>query len=201
MSALPRLRLTPDAYLDWEEQQPEKHAYYDGKVFPLEAGTAEHALVIGNLLMALRKRLHPRGCVVFSGALRVLVSERGLYTYPDLSVVCGLPTFADDRRTTLTNPLVLVEVLSPSTRAYDEGAKLDFYLALASLRAYVVVDTEEPSARTVWRDGDRDDWRLTHAHGLDATLSVPPLDGALTLAEVFEGVTFPERPFRDVRTV
>ena len=135
MSAAPRLRLTPDEYLAWEARQDEKHEYYRGEVFAMAGGTEPHATIITNTLVLLNDAARPRGCRVYSDALRVRIDAADLYTYPDLSVVCGAARFSDARRTTLLNPLVLVEVLSPSTETYDRTTKWGFYSQIPSLPA------------------------------------------------------------------
>lgn len=196
MAVAPRLHLSPDEFLDWELRQDEKHEYHRGEVFLLNrgpdgmaGGTETHARIIGNLYLALRLALRDRGCTVYTDALGVRVEAEDLFTYPDLSVVCGEATFYDDRRTRLLNPTALVEVLSPSTEGYDRTTKSRFYRQIPSLEAYVVVSQDGPAVDVLVRDGDG--WRL-HSEDAEGRVAVSPLDVALDLAEVYEGVTFPD---------
>ena len=188
MSAAPRLRLTPDEYLDWEARQEDKHEYHRGEVFAMAGGSATHARIIGNTYALLRSAARVRGCEAFTEAMRVRVDAADLYTYPDLSVVCGEPQFANDREAELLNPLVLVEVLSPSTEAYDRTTKWDFYAQIGSLTTYVLISQSAPRVDVCTRDVDG--WRVVRTTGGSAL--IPALDTALDLAEVYDGVVFPE---------
>ena len=187
VSAAPRLRLTFDAFLDWELEQETKHEYYHGEVFAMAGGTEPHADIISNLHFALRLALQGRDCKVYTDALGVRIEAVDLYTYPDLSVACGERMLYGKRKTALLNPLVLVEVLSPSTSAYDLTTKWGFYAQIPSLQAYVVVSQESPAVDVYSRDGDG--WRIVHTAEDEAR--IPALDASLALAEVYAGVAFP----------
>ena len=193
MSAAPRLRMTSDEFLEWEARQENKHEYYRGEVFPMversamAGGTETHASIIDNVHFLLSQTARPRGCKVYNEAMRVRVDAADINTYPDLSVVCGEARFADARRTALLNPLVLVEVLSPSTEAYDRTTKWNFYAQIPELAAYVLVSQDGPAVDVYTRDGDG--WRVVHTESGEALL--PALDAVLPLAEIYDGVTFP----------
>ena len=182
--------MNADEYEEWEEGQPERHEFYNGHVYAMAGGSEPHARIISNLHFRLRSALGGRGCTVYTEALRVRVEPSGLYTYPDLSVVCEPPAFASEKKTTLTNPLVLVDVLSPSTSKYDEGAKLDFYVGIPSLRAYVLVWQDYASVRVLEREPGGE-WTFRLSAGLDASARVEALGAEIALADVYEGVTFP----------
>ncbi len=153
----------------------------------MAGGTETHSLLITNTLAFLKTRL--RGCKVHSEAMRVHVEEADLFTYPDLSVVCGEATFSDEARTNLTNPVLIIEVLSPSTELYDRGQKFRFYRRLPSLREYVLIAQERPSIEAFRRD-ERDRWTLYEP---DAAGVLPLALGAdLVMSEIYEGITFPE---------
>ena len=187
MSAAPRLALSFDAFLDWELEQETKHEYYRGEVFAMAGGTEPHANIISNLHLALRLALRDRDCKVYTDALGVRIEAADLYTYPDLSVVCGERELYGPRKTALLNPLVLVEVVSPSTENYDRTAKFDLYAQLPSLKAYVLVAQDAPSVHVYSRDGPH--WQFVHTSEGEARL--PALDASLPLAEIYNGVTFP----------
>lgn len=185
MSAAPRLHLSVADYLDWEERQDERHEYYRGEVFAMAGGTEPHAAIIGNAYMAFRLAWGPRGCKVYTEALRVRVDAADLITYPDLSVVCGEAHFYDPRRTTLLNPTALVEVLSPSTEAYDRTTKLGFYHQIPGLQACVLIAQDRPAVDVYVPDGEG--WCMTPTtEGAADVLGVPlPLDA------LYDGVDFP----------
>lgn len=136
---------------------------------------------------ALSLALKRRPCRVHVNDLRVKVDETGLYTYPDVVVVCGEARYDDDQRDTLLNPRVLVEVLSPSTEAYDRGAKFEHYRRLPSLTAYLLVAQDRPHLELYVRTASGI-WQLSEASGLEAALPIPRLELTLALAEVYDKV-------------
>ncbi len=192
MTASPatRLTLTPAAYLAWEEAQEAKHEYYRGEVFAMAGGTETHARIISNLHLALRLALRGSDCMTYTDALRVHVEAHELYTYPDISVVCGEAAFIDERRTSLLNPVVLVEVLSPSTESYDRTAKGRFYRSIPSLQVYVVVSQDTPGVDVLTRT---DEGWLLRTEEEDGRVALPPLGVTLDLADLYDGVTFPDQ--------
>jgi len=144
MSAQPQPRLTPEQYLEAERAAEFRSEYYGGHIFAMSGGSYRHAQIIGGVVRELGNALKTRPCSVVTNDLRLRVSPDGLYTYPDVLVICGEPQFADYQRDTLLNPALIVEVLSPSTEAYDRGFKAQQYRTLASLEEYVLVSQAEP---------------------------------------------------------
>ena len=134
---------TPEEYLAWERQQPDKHEFHGGEVFAMAGATFEHNQVVVNVGAELRAALRHKPCRVCASDLRVKVPATGLYTYPDTSVVCDRPEFEDDKLDTLLNPLILVEVLSESTEDYDRGTKFTNYRTIASFRDYLLISTDQ----------------------------------------------------------
>ena len=195
MSAAQRLALSPSAFLDWEAEQDERHEYHRGEVFAMAGGTETHARIIGNLHVALSAALKGRGFTVYTAALRVRVEAENLFTYPDLSVVCGPGTFYDAKRTTLLNPVVLVEVLSPSPETYGRTAKLRFYRQIPDLKAVLLVAQDAPAVDIVARVGDG--WSL--ATEADVGVEVAALGVRLALADLYDGVAFPDVPLHPGR--
>ena len=186
MSAASRLALSPSAFLDWEAAQDERHEYHRGDVFAMAGGTEPHARIITNCVLALSAALKGRGCTVYTDALRVRVEAEDLFTYPDLSVVCGPGQFYDLKRTTLLDPMLLVEVLSPSTETYDRTTKLRFYRQIPGLATVLLVAQDAPAVDVVARDGDG--WRITTESGGEVT--VEALGIRLALADLYDGVEF-----------
>jgi Uma2 family endonuclease len=186
--------ITPDEYLSWEEDQPTKHEYFHGRIYAMTGGSVEHATIILNLGASFLGRLRGKNCRVFTSELRVKVSETGLYTYPDTVIVCGEMQL--DRRTksqTLLNPTLIIEVLSPSTEAYDRGDKFAHYRTLPSLTDYILISTTSPQVEHFQRQPNGD-WLLTVRSGLDMRLTIKTLGIELPFADIYEFVEFPIVP-------
>lgn len=133
-------RYTVEDYFSVEECSPVRHEFVAGQIFAMAGGSLRHNRITGNVFAELRAALTGRGCEVFATDLR-LRTPTGLYTYPDVMVICGaVQLSADDRLETVINPVVLVEVLSESTAAYDRGEKFRHYRSFPTLREYLLVD-------------------------------------------------------------
>ena len=180
------LPTTPEAYLAWEEKQTDRHEFYQGEVFVMPGGTYRHALITMNVGGELRDALRQTDCHVLSGDMRINVTANGLFTYPDVSVVCGEPRFLNDRETTLLNPTLLVEVLSDSTEAYDRGNKFKLYRGLDSLREYLLVSQQTRSVEVFRRDDAG--WRIVEPDG-EGRVVLTSIGAELDVAAVYTGVT------------
>ena len=141
MSTATLHRLTADEYLALERAAVSKSEFFEGEMIPMSGGTLRHDRICLNLLLALVSGLKSRGFGIFTSNTRVL-TPGGLFTYPDVSVVAEEPQLDDDCGDMLENPLLLIEVLSPSTEAYDRGAKFDRYREIETLKTYVLVSQE-----------------------------------------------------------
>ena len=149
-----RTGLSPQEYLELERSSDVRHEYADGEIFAMSGGTFAHAAAAGNVIRALGIAVEDRGCHVLTSDMRVKIAARNRYVYPDVSVVCERPVFEDDRLDTLLNPLVIVEVLSDSTEAYDRGDKFLQCRTLPSLREYVLLSQKEPQIEVFTRQPD-----------------------------------------------
>lgn len=197
-----RQYLTVEEYL-WEEQRAEvKHDYYNGRAYNMAGGSPEHSRIAVNITAELRVALRDRGCQIFNSDLKVAVpgNERfkgrkrqqddEFVTYPDASVVCGQLEFYKDDRQTITNPLLLFEVLSPSTRNYDRSTKLEQYRKIPDLIAYVMVDSERVWVELYYRSG-ANSWQVDEPlEDLEAVLRIEPLNIAIPLNLLYEGIEF-----------
>ncbi len=154
MVATSRARYTRAEYMAFERSSNAKHEYLDGAIYAMAGGSREHALVAVNVTTLLNVALRGRACGVHSSDLRVRVLDTGLETYPDASVVCGAPLVDPDDPHVVLNPVVLVEVTSPSTEAYDRGDKLEHYKRIASLREVVIVSHREQLVEVIRREED-----------------------------------------------
>ncbi len=189
MSAVPLPRLTPAEYLERERNAPTKSEYFRGEVFAMSGRSLNHNRIAANVISALVTALADRPCDVFTSDQRV-ATPTGLITYPDASILCGPAETLDNREDTLTNPLVIFEVLSPSTERYDRGKKFEHYRSIPSLREYVLVAQEEASIECYTRANDEETWVLREAHGLESSIPLAAIDGLLQLADVYRKITF-----------
>jgi Uma2 family endonuclease len=191
----PPRRVSAADYLRFERDSRDKHEFHDGVIVAMAGGSPDHSLVIANALAIVHSRLKGGPCRVYDSNLRVLVARSRRYVYPDASVICGPVEYdpGDEKRQTATNPKVIVEVLSPSTEAYDRGEKFRRYLELASFEEYVMVSQTAPVLETVYRQPDGS-CVLRVYQGMDAVARVQSLGIDLPLSDVFAGVTFPPPP-------
>jgi Uma2 family endonuclease len=191
-------RFTIEEYLRLEVEAKQRHEYRDGRIIDMAGGSPEHSLIIANVIGEMRSQLKGKPCRVYDSNLRIRVPRTPLYTYPDVSVVCGQMQFdpEDAGRTTATNPRLIVEVLSAATEADDRGEKFRRYLSLASLEEYVLVSQVRPLVETFTRQGDGT-WRFATVSGLEEGVKLASVETQLRLSEIYTGVQFPpedERP-------
>jgi Uma2 family endonuclease len=191
MAAIPQTpkAMTEAEYLAFERASLLKHEYIGGEVFAMTGASEAHNLISVNLIASLKNQLRGRPCKVYPGDMRLKIEATGLYTYPDISVVCGEARFADAALDTLVNPTLIIEILSPSAERYDRGRKFQDYRLLASLQEYVLIAQDSPRIERFVRQGDVR-WELTDVSGPDASTALTSIGCTLTLAEVYEQVTF-----------
>ena len=186
MSVQPKTRYTLQEYLDLERSAEVRHEYLDGEIFAMVGASWPHVVIVSNLVTRLSPQLRERGCQAVSSDLRVKISAIGLYTYPDIAVVCGKPQL-EQPGDTLINPTMIIEVLSDSTEAYDRGKKFEHYRTVGSLTDYVLVSQDKVLVEHFSRQADGR-WLYTAANKLTDSISITTLGCALNLAEVYETV-------------
>ncbi|MBI5387714.1 MAG: Uma2 family endonuclease [Verrucomicrobia bacterium] len=191
----PVQRLTEAEYLAIERAAEFKSEFFDGEMFAMAGGTPMHSLIATNAGREFGNRLKGRPCVPFNGDLRIKVEATGLYTYPDLSVICGPLRYVTEEHDTIVNPTVLVEVLSDSTESYDRGKKFENYRRIPTLKEYLLVSQKEPRLEQFIRQ-DTGEWLLREAAGLEAKIELPSLQITIELSEVFANVEFTPEPIR-----
>lgn len=182
--------LTPEEYLAWERKADTKHEYLRGEIIAMSGASRAHSLIVTNISGELYIQLKGGTCEVYTNDMRVRTSPEASYFYPDVVVVCDTPRFEDNTFDTLLNPIVLVEVLSPSTQVYDRGEKFKHYQQLTSLREYILVSQDEVGVERYRRQGT--EWQPTEFRSLADVLSLTSIDCELSLADMYRRVEFRE---------
>jgi Uma2 family endonuclease len=183
MASLPDATLTEEQYLRIEREAETRSEFRDGRMVALASGSVNHALLSARIGALLYHQVPPR-CRVFSCDLRVKVAASGLYTYADCTVICGKPQTFSDQKDVVTNPLLIVEVLSPSTEGYDRGKKFESYRTIESFREYLLIHQDR---RHVEHYSKQDDpsWVLREHSGADATVAIARLGVQISLGELY----------------
>lgn len=176
--------LTPSEYLDLERKAEHKSEYWRGEIFAMSGASRAHSALTMDLALILGSQLRGKPCQIFSSDLRVYVPAVGLYTYPDLSAVCGEPEFQEQSFETLLNPTLLVEILSPSTEAYDRGLKFERYRRITSLRQYLLIAQDRVHVELFTR-GEDGLWWLTDSNSREDTVALDSIGCGLPLGELY----------------
>ncbi len=181
--------ISPEEYLRLERQADHKSEYVNGEIFAMTGASLAHNLVAGNIFGELRQQLKGRQCHAYTNDMRVKITATGLYTYPDVVVVCGEPKFEDKYFDTLLNPTVLIEVLSPSTERYDRIAKSSYYRTLDSLAEHLLVAQDEVRLEQYVKQSNGQ-WLLFESTSLEGLVELASINCTLALRDVYDKVTF-----------
>lgn len=184
MATNPKTLLTEDEYLAFERRSEFRHEYVAGEVFDMTGASREHNLIVMNIGAALHAQLRDRPCNVYASDQRVKVRGAKHYSYPDVVVTCGEEEFADAELDTLLNPLVIFEVLSDSTEAYDRGKKFESYQLVESLTDYLLVSQHARRIEQFTRRTGRD-WIYTEAHEPGDAVRIQSIGCELKLEDVY----------------
>ena len=187
MASLAHPRFTYEEYVALERQFGTKYEFHQGQVFAMSGGSPAHSIIQVNLAATLAPRLSGTSCIAYSSDLRVLVEASGLYTYPDLSIVRGPLGLVGGM--SATNPKVIFEVLSPSTRRYDCIGKFAHYRQIASLEEHVLVEQDSYGIDVYRRRADGE-WELTQFLGEDAVLELASVNISIPLRQIYANVPF-----------
>lgn len=179
---------TPEEYLSRERKAPTKSEYRDGRIYAMPGASRAHNLITAHVTGELYIQLRTRTCEVYPSDMRVKVSAAGLYTYPDVIVVCDEPRFEDSHFDTLLNPTVLIEVLSPSTAVYDRGEKFRRYQYLDSLCEYILISQDRVRVEHYLRQTQG--WDLTEFHSLSDVFRLASIECELSLQAIYAKVQF-----------
>ncbi len=189
MAAEARRLLSREQYLALERRGEGKHEYAAGELVAMVGASFRHNLIQTRVLASLYGQLRGRHCEVTPSDLRVAIGALGIYTYPDVTVVCGEPRFEDAEQDTLLNPTLLAEILSPSTESYDRGRKFQRYRLIPSFQEYLLIAQDLPLVEHYRRQPD-DRWLLSTFEHLDAILTLDSIGCTLALADVYAGILF-----------
>jgi Uma2 family endonuclease len=185
----PVTKVTEEQYLAIDRAAEFRSEFLDGEMVARSGVSMRHARLQQNISVGLDNPLRDRGCEVFGSDFRVRVSRR-MYAYPDVSVVCGEPRLADERQDILLNPVVIFEVLSPSTEKYDRGVKFQHYRTVDSLKDYVLVDQDQFRIEHYSRETDNT-WTLHDHQGLNDELKFASIGVSLSLSRIYDRVQLP----------
>ncbi len=188
MSSLPDYYLSPEEYLAVERSAENKSEYVDGVMYAMAGGSERQNLITGNIVTGLNIQLRETPCKVYPSDLKVRVPDSRRFFYPDVSVVCGETQFADDGRDVILNPVLVAEVLSESTAAFDRGKKFQSYQQIESLQEYLLVSQDEYVVEHYLRREDGH-WLYTKASGLEAAIALPTLECLLALSDIYSKAT------------
>ncbi len=178
--------LTPGEYLTWERKQPFKNEYHNGYIIAMSGASRAHNRITVDITIQLGNQLMNSECEVFASEMRVRTSSEVSYFYPDVIVVCGEPRFEDDTFDTLLNPIIVIEVLSPSTAAFDRGEKFEYYKQLASLQEYILISQDRVRVESYRRQGTR--WLHNTFDHLEASLSLTSIECEVPLRAIYRRI-------------
>ncbi|MEI6428309.1 MAG: Uma2 family endonuclease [Pseudanabaena sp. ELA607] len=174
-------------YFDLELPADTRHEYRHGKIIPMTGGTPAHNEIISNLIVLLKLALKKQPYGVFASDQRLWIPERQIYTYPDVMVIARPLELQAGRKDTVTNPVLIAEVLSPSTAAYDRGEKFASYRTIPTLKEYLLIDQERPHLEQYVKQSDHA-WLFTEYDGLDAQVPLAAVAGKLAFVDLYENL-------------
>ncbi len=185
MTAQPQRKYTPEEYLKLERAAEYKSEYFQGEIFAMAGAGRNHNGINENLSVQIGYFLLNKKCRTYSRDLRVHIPDNGLYTYPDLLIVCGKQKYLDEQADTLLNPRVIIEVLSKSTTGYDRGEKFQLYRSIPTLEEYVLIDSQRIAAE-VFRKSAQGFWSLmSEAYDLESSIELASIDLKISLRDIY----------------
>ena len=191
MSALPKYKYTLEEYIELEKSSEERYEYFDGELFAMAGSSLAHLRIGKNISRHLENRLEDKPCEAFPFDMRIKVPAAPPYRYPDVTVVCGEPIMENFQGLPmLVNPLVMIEVLSPSTKDYDKDGKFIAYQSIESFQEYLLVAQDVPHVTRYVRQADNQ-WLRSDFIGLESSVELKSLGVILPLTDIYRGVTFP----------
>src|SRR4030095_16927104 len=179
-------KVTVEEYLQMEEAAEQKHEYYRAEIFAVSGAGVDHNIIAGNIFSEVKQRLKGKTCRHFNNDQLIHIYQNSLFTYPDISIVCGQIMTLDDDNWNLLNPTAIVEILSPSTKNYDRGGKFKLYREIPTLKEYILVDSEQISVEA-FRINDSGHWELEEYRQAGDSLFIKSIQLLIPVAEIYEG--------------
>jgi Uma2 family endonuclease len=177
---------TIEEYLQFEKDSPEKHEYYQGEIFAMAGADARHNVIFSNVFGELAYKLKGKPCKPYGSDLRIHVAQNTLFTYPDISIICGEIVPSPEDKDTATQPTVLIEILSPSTRQYEHGGKFKLYRDIPTLKEFILIDSEA-IAIEAYRLNQNNHWELQDYTSVNELFTIPCMDITLPIKEIYDG--------------
>ncbi|WP_200817673.1 Uma2 family endonuclease [Calothrix rhizosoleniae] len=182
---------TPEEYLEYEVNSQERHEYINGEIVPMTGGTPNHNKIVGNFYAALNFALKRQPYQAFVTDQRLWIPNQGIYTYPDVMVVKGELQLQQGRRDTITNPLMIAEVLSASTRSYDKDKKFAAYRTINSFQEYLLIDQYTMSVEQYFKTGNNS-WTFSEYNDSDTKISLNSFSFDIDLGDIYDKVELAE---------
>ncbi len=176
-------------YLAFEAAAEERHEYHDGTIWAMAGGTIQHGIIANSIGTALDNEIDRLGkkCTVLNSDVKVKIEKYNKVIYPDVSVVCGNIEHYESNSTIVANPILLIEVLSASTKQYDKSDKFEIYRSMPSFKEYMIVYQTIPKVQTWFKEAD-DLWRTGNAEGLDSKIMLYSVGFELALADIYKRI-------------
>ena len=172
-------------YLEMEEAATEKHEYYQGEIFAMSGSKVPHNIIAGNTFGSLIYKLKGKSCRPFNSNQRIHIEKNTLFTYPDISIICGEIITLNNDDCNVVNPTVIIEVLFPSTKDYDRGEKFKLYRDITTLKEYILIDSASINIEAFYIN-EHGNWELKEYKGIDETLYLQSIQISLELKEIYE---------------
>jgi Uma2 family endonuclease len=193
MNTAPILKYTAEEYLALEERSLEKHEFYQGEIFAMAGASIEHNQIVKNTLFIIEEQLRKSSkCQIFPSDLKIHSLGNSLYTYPDLSIICGEIEILENNKNVVTNPTVLIEVLSESTQDYDRGGKFKLYRDIPSLKEYILISSLEVLIEKYNKQIDST-WVLHEYKNLEELVEINTISFSFSVAELYRNVTLEKK--------
>jgi Uma2 family endonuclease len=188
-------KFTIEEYLEFEKASTERHEYYQGEIFlmhghgemlAMSGAGSRHNLIFSNLFGEIARQLKGKSCHPFGPDMRINIPENTLFTYPDISIICGDIINSKEDEETVIQPTVIIEILSPSTQQYDRGEKFKLYRDIPTLKEYIMIDSLSVSIEA-FRINDKNHWELEEYKTISGSLDITVVNVSLSISDIYEG--------------
>jgi len=180
-------KISIEEYLEMENASLEKHEYYKGEVFAMSGAKVPHNTISTNLLMMLAQKLRGKKCRPFNSDQRIHIPANTLFTYPDISIICGEVITLNNDEYNVLNPTVIIEVLSKSTKNYDRGEKFKLYRDIPTLKEYILVDSESIHIE-IFRLNEKNHWELEEYNDASESIPIKAINETILISEIYDDV-------------